>query len=222
MLAVTEGRWRDSRFMSKVRFTPALLILAALSTAFFGCTPAQQPHHSLMQTVSTDRVNPFGGAPAVDIPDDAKAMGAFLKAEVAMNEGDRDEALTQYEEAVKYDPHSPELRVQLATMYVRSGRLKEALEQVNHAIAEKPNDPDALLLAAGINSALGNDADAEQDYKAVLRSDPKNQEAYLYLGTLYAKREDYTNAAATFNKLIDADPSSFLGYYYAGRGVVAG
>ncbi len=54
-----------------------------------------------------------------------------------MNEGDRTEALTQYEQAVKYDPNSADLRVQLATMYVRSGRLKEALEQVNHAIARK-------------------------------------------------------------------------------------
>src|ERR1700686_3253303 len=98
MLAVTEGRWRESRFMRKVRSTSALLILAALSTAFFGCTPAQQrPHHSFMQTVSADGVNPFGGAPAVDIPDDAKAMSAFLKAEVAMNEGDRSEALSENE-----------------------------------------------------------------------------------------------------------------------------
>src|SRR5450755_2797446 len=146
MLAVTEGRSRDSRSMRKVRSTSALMFLAVVSAAFAGCTPVQHPHHSYLQTVSTDGVNPFGGTPAVEIPDDAKAMSAFLTAEVAMNEGDRAEALTQYEQAVKYDPNSAELRVQLATMYVRSGRLKEALEQVNHAIAEKPNDPDALLL----------------------------------------------------------------------------
>jgi len=184
--------------MRKVGFPSALFILAVVVGAVVGCSPAQRPHQSFLQTVSTDGINPFGGTPAVEIPDDAKAMSAFLKAEVAMNEGDRSEALSEYEQAVKYDPNSAELRVQLATMYVRSGRLKEALEQVNHAIAEKPNDPDALLLAAGINSALGNDPDAEQDYKAVLRADPKNQEAYLYLGTLFAKRNDYTNAEATF------------------------
>ena len=31
-------------------------------------------------------------------------MSAFLKAEVAMNEGDREEALKDYAEAVEYDP----------------------------------------------------------------------------------------------------------------------
>ena len=174
-----------------------------------------------LQTVSNEGGNPFGGMPAVEIPDDAHAMSAFLKAEVAMNEGDREEALSNYEQAVKYDPSSAELRVQLATLYVRSGRLKDALEQVNRAIADKPNQPDALLLGAGINSALGNDDAAEQDYKAVLRADPKNQEAYLYLGTLYAKRGDYTNAESTFKTLIKLDPNSFLGYYYAGRVMVA-
>src|SRR5690242_19855469 len=188
----------------------AIVVLVAVSAAFAACGQVKGPQHRPpLQTVSADGTNPFGGAPAVDIPDDAKAMSAFLKAEVAMNNGDRSQALGDYESAVKFDPANAELRVRLATMYVRSGRLKEALEQVNRAIAIKPNAADALLLAAGINSALSNDAAAEQDYKAVLRADPKNQEAYLYLGTLYAKRGDYTTAEKTFAKLIALDPNSF-------------
>ena len=49
-------------------------ILAVVAVALAGCSPVQRPHHSFMQTVSNDGPNPFGGAPAVDIPDDAKAM----------------------------------------------------------------------------------------------------------------------------------------------------
>src|SRR5450759_2747263 len=101
MLAVTEGRSRDSRCMSKAPSTSALMILAVVSAAFIGCSPVQRPHQGFLQTVSADGVNPFGGTPAVEIPDDAKAMSAFLKAEVAMNEGDRAEALSDYEQAVK-------------------------------------------------------------------------------------------------------------------------
>ena len=87
--------------MSKVRSTSAQLVLAVVAIAFVGCSPAQRPHQSFLQTVSNDGPNPFGGAPAVEIPDDAKAMSAFLKAEFAMNEGDRSEALSEYEQAVK-------------------------------------------------------------------------------------------------------------------------
>ena len=87
--------------MTKIS-TPALMLLAAVSTAFiFGCSPMQRSQGPL-QTVSNEGGNPFGGMPAVEIPDDAHAMSAFLKAEVAMNEGDREEALSNYEQAVKY------------------------------------------------------------------------------------------------------------------------
>ena len=48
--------------------------------------------------------SPFGGTPAVDIPPQAKAMGAFLQAEVATEEGDRTEALKALEEAVQVRP----------------------------------------------------------------------------------------------------------------------
>src|SRR6202163_4100135 len=64
---------------------------------------------------------PFGGKPAIDIPPQAKAMGAFLQAEVATEEGDRTEAQKALGEAVKYDPDNATLRVTLATLYVRDG-----------------------------------------------------------------------------------------------------
>ena len=78
--------------------------------------------------------SPFGGKPAVDIPPQAKAMGAFLQAEVATEEGDRTEALKALEEAVRYDPDNATLRVTLATLYVRDGRLAEARTQADKAV----------------------------------------------------------------------------------------
>ncbi len=167
-----------------------MIALAAASIAFLGCTQLSNARPELLRSASAGGDNPFGGAPAVEVPSDARAMSAFLKAEYAMNEGDREEALKDYAEAVQYDPSNAALKVRLATLYVRDGRLKEALEQVNQALAIDPDSADARLLGAGISSALGDDATAEKDYREVLRLNPKNQEAYLYLGTLYAKRGD--------------------------------
>ena len=78
------------------------------------------------ETVTLDG---FRGKPAVDIPPQAKAMGAFLQAEVATEEGDRTEALKALEQAVQYDPDNATLHVTLATLYVRDGRLAEARTQ---------------------------------------------------------------------------------------------
>jgi len=199
----------------------AVIALGAASIAFLGCTRITNAKPELIRTVSVAGDNPFGGTPAVEIPSDARAMSAFLKAEVAMNQGDREEALKDYAESVQYDPANAALKVRLATLYVRDGRLKEALDLVNQALVINPDSADARLLGAGISSALGDDPAAEKDYREVLRLNPKNQEAYLYLGTLYAKRSDYGEAEKTFQQLIKLDPNSFLGYYYAGKVMVA-
>ena len=89
--------------------------------------------------------SPFGGKPAVDIPPQAKAMGAFLQAEVATEEGDRTEALKALEEAVQYDPDNATLRVTLATLYVRDGRLADARVQADQAVKL---DPELIARAA--------------------------------------------------------------------------
>ncbi|MGB6554356.1 MAG: tetratricopeptide repeat protein, partial [Candidatus Binataceae bacterium] len=158
----------------------ALIVCLATAT---GCEQIRELRGMPVQTVSNAGANPFGGAPAVEIPPDAKAMGAFLVAEYASDEGDHEAALKGYEDAVAADPTNSTLRVRLATLYVRDGRLKEALTQVNEALKNNPDSVDARLLAAGISGALGDDATAEADYKQVLQESPQNQEAYLYLGT---------------------------------------
>src|SRR5215469_1817306 len=167
----------------------AIAALSAVSVALIGCSRMSSGSQAEpLRTVSVGGESPFGNAPAVEIPPDARAMGAFLRAEVAINEGDRDEALKGFAQAVQYDPNNAALRVRLATLYVRDGQLKDALEQCNAALKIDPASNDALLLAAGISSALGDNASAENDYKQAIKVDPKSQEAYLYLGTIYAKR----------------------------------
>ncbi len=138
VLAVLSSRFLDYRLAMKLSATCALALLAVGVAALSGCAPTSNHAAEPVRTVSVASDNPFGGAPAIDIPSDARAMGAFLKAEVATNEGDREEALKDYAEAVEYDPNNAALRVSLATLYVRDGRLKDALGQVNRALAANP------------------------------------------------------------------------------------
>src|SRR3990170_3804622 len=62
-------------------------------------------------------------AGSTTLPAEAAAMGHFLTAEVALNQGDHDTAMKEYEAAVATDPASPLLRQRLAMLYVRANRL---------------------------------------------------------------------------------------------------
>jgi tetratricopeptide (TPR) repeat protein len=170
----------------------ALIALAAASMTLAACSNMRN-NPSSYQSVSING-RPFGGTPAVDIPPSAYAMGAYLKAQMATEDGDRAKALQEYEQAVHYDPHNSTLHLQLADLYVGDGRLRDALEQAQEAIDLDPDYVHARLLTAGINSALGDNAAAQEQYEKVVQLDPKGQEAYLFLGTLYAQEGDYNNA----------------------------
>ena len=84
--------------------TRAMIALGVASIAFLGCAQLTSARPEYVRSASVGGDNPFGGTPAVDVPSDARAMSAFLRAEFAMNDGDRQEALKDYAEAVQADP----------------------------------------------------------------------------------------------------------------------
>src|SRR5215470_16913686 len=147
------------------------------------------------------------GAP-VELPDDAKPLGHFLRGQVALTQNDVPTAVTEFEKAIDEDPSTPWLRLRLAQLYVRQGRLDDALKQTEQVVAAEPENIDALGLQGGVLSALGRDDEAVACYEQVLRIDPSVQEAYLYLGALYGKRGDLDQAVAILKKLIARNPTS--------------
>ena len=130
----------------------------------------------------------------VAVPHDAVPMGQFVRGEVALQHNDIDAAVDAFEKAVAADPNAPMIRLRLATLYVRTGKLEKARAQCEQVIAVEPNNMDAMALYAGIVTALGKDDDAISAYERLIARDPDFQEAYLYLGALYGKRGDTARA----------------------------
>jgi len=71
-------------------------------------------------------------------PEDTQAIGEFLRGELALKSGDREEALDAYEKAAAADPNTPMLRHRLALLYVRSGRLTEGQDQCVAVLQAEP------------------------------------------------------------------------------------
>src|SRR5438093_1320439 len=132
--------------------------LVLLATVFAACaaTHPVPPPPVAPSPPSPPPVARIPGEPVALTPAE-EALGHFLRAEVAANQGDQDTALTEIERAVADDPDSPFLRLRLATLYVRKGKLAEALEHCQKVVAEEPDNTEAQLLLAGLLSSANRE-----------------------------------------------------------------
>ena len=131
-------------------------------------------------------------------------------------------AVEEYKEALKYDPSSAILTVQLADAYRRSGRIREAVLEAKQLLK---NDPDNLaahrLLGYIYFQTLGElqpETPAQQtlplaieEYEHITRLAPDDTQALLELGRLYRMNNDLAKAEAALKKLLEVDPQSESG-----------
>jgi tetratricopeptide (TPR) repeat protein len=134
-------------------------------------------------------------------------MGAFLRGQLALERDDPEAALPAFETAVEADPGTAILRVRLASLYVRAGKLEKALEQSQAAVDLEPENLEALTLLGGILSSLGRDEEAIGAYERMRQINPTLQDPYLYLSALCAKRGDTDRAVATLKELVARSPA---------------
>lgn len=191
----------------------SLIPLASCSTARPVPTPARVAPPVTPTSVQTPSIP---GPPVALAPED-KALGHFLKSQVALNAGDYDTALSELEHAVSHDPHTPFLRLRLATLALRQGKLAEALEHCQQVVASEPDNVTAQRLLAGLLSSTGKENEAAQVYESLLTHGSDDQEPYLYLSVLYTKQDRFQEAIGVLKRLVSRHPQSVLGYYYLGQ-----
>ncbi|MBI2956375.1 MAG: tetratricopeptide repeat protein [Acidobacteria bacterium] len=128
-------------------------------------------------------------------------------------------AIEQYKEALKYDPGSAELTVQLAEAYRRSGRIREAVLEAKQLLADDPDNIAAHRLLGRIYFQTLGDLNAPgtpqqtlglaiEEYEHITRLDPQDAEALLDLARLYRLANDLPKAEAALKKLLAQEPQS--------------
>ncbi|HZI12341.1 MAG TPA: tetratricopeptide repeat protein [Myxococcus sp.] len=126
-----------------------------------------------------------------------KAMGDSPKLVVMLGEayrrqGKLDEALTQYQRAVK-DPKAknPEARLAMGTIYRERSDWAKAQEQLEKASQEFLGQPDRAAMAltelGRVYQGKGDAAKADETYQRALNSDEGYSPAYYFYATLLSK-----------------------------------
>ena len=150
----------------------------------------------------------------------------FVLGKLAAIEGEPEQALEEYERAVKLGPDDPYLRLEFGELLLRMARsgggergglLRRAREQAEAAGALAPENRDVLRLRADIELSLTESEPAAVDrarahLETLRRSDPGDLGTMTALGQLYLRQQRFGDAAAVFREAIQNRPRSRMLY----------
>ncbi len=136
------------------------------------------------------------------------------------NRGDYlDRAIAEYKKAMEADPESLFLRVELAELYARMGRIADAVRDTEGVLKINPDQEDAHRLLAHIywrnlGQSQGDQVAKESLAKAIIhfealsRLNPKDVDNDLVLGRLYRLNNQTDKAAEIYKKILTSSPDS--------------
>ena len=157
---------------------------------------------------------------------DAKAQGLahYILAFCHDLNGERAQAIVEYQKSVRYNGLEPAPRLKLGAYYFRLDEFGKAAAQLQTVTRLSPQLPEAHYLLALIYSSEHQYDSAASEYEFILKSaarnDPDDTDAYLYLGQLYYAQAKYPQAIGQFLKVTSVDPENttaldLLGSVYA-------
>jgi tetratricopeptide (TPR) repeat protein len=116
------------------------------------------------------------------------------------------EAVVQYEQALRINPESAEAHNNLAFALFKLGRVPEALDHFQQAIRVKPNYAEAHYNLGLALSEIGRYPEAIGQYQEVLRSYPDHAPAHNNLGVSLLKRGDIPQAIQHYEAALRINP----------------
>ena len=134
-------------------------------------------------------------------PDNIKPK--LLYARALLVAGESDKAIEYTATIIGDDPDpDPDARMELAIIYMMSGRDDDALSQVNQVLLEQSGRSDALRLMAIINFRQEYFDAAWDDFQDLLATGQYRMDALYYLARIADHREQYDRAVLLYREVV--------------------
>lgn len=148
-------------------------------------------------------------------PDNIIILASRATFEVAENNYEVAEKL--FKQAIKHAPDSGPLKISLAELLNRQGRLDEAQEIIEGVVEENPNQPTLRYVFGEFLLRRGLADKALEQYKSILVTEPKNIEARDRLYDIYLSRNQEDLAKNLLAEIKKVDPNDPSNKYFAAR-----
>jgi tetratricopeptide (TPR) repeat protein len=160
------------------------------------------------------------GAGSVRQHPDSTAAYQFLLGRHLESEGKIEEAIAAHKRAIDLDPHSAELRAELAGVYARQDRALDSVEAAEAALQLDPANREANRVLGTIYAALSEqrnrlrpgDNSSQYPSRAIAGLEKARREGVpdvgieLLLGRLYIQTRAYAKAVPALRRVVDEQP----------------
>lgn len=127
-----------------------------------------------------------------------------------------DDAIPEYERVCELQPESVKDWRQLATLYVKVGRLEEAINAYEKVLELKPDDKEAQEILSSLYANLGDIEKAIEAKEKALDQDPENTQLLFDLGKVYFDQSEYEKSIEKFQALLALTPDDVKALEYLG------
>jgi len=132
-------------------------------------------------------------------------------------QGRFEEAITDYDEAIRLDPQLALAYYNRGVAYQSMGQPQRAIQDYDEAIRLDPQYAPAYVNRGIIYRNLGQPQRAIQDYDEAIRLDPQDAPAYLNRGNAYVALGQPQRAIQDYDEAIRLDPQFALAYSNRGH-----
>jgi tetratricopeptide (TPR) repeat protein len=207
---------------SRYRFplVPMLILFAAAGLTSLRDALREARWRALWAGVATAVV-------AAAVSNHAMVSEAFIRTGAHINfgnaflmEGKVQDAIGQYEQALRLDPNDPSVPVNLATALLSAGRFEEAIGHYEQALRIDPDDAQAHYNLGTALVKLGQPGQAIGHFEQALRIEPNNAEAHVILGSMLFDQGKIPEAIEHWEQALQIKPTFAKAHYNLANGLL--
>jgi len=130
-----------------------------------------------------------------------------------------DDAIRHFQNALRINADSDDVKFDLADAYFRKGLYEQALDTAQQVSTLGQRDDAYLALLGDIRAHLGQSSQAAEIYKNAIERNPDNDQSYLSLALLELRQKELKSAQQTLQQGLTRIPAS--GKLLWGQGLLA-
>ncbi len=149
---------------------------------------------------------------------DAQNAAAYFGLGQVFSEQDKsEEAITNFEAALKANPALTEIYVPLGILYFQKGEIAKADDLLSKAVVASANEAETQMFVGMIRTSQNRNADALAAFEKARSIEPTNAEVIYNIGELLVRMNRTKDAIAEYEKAISLKPNYFEAHFGLGE-----